>query len=115
LISSFSSPYQTVAHINEMLDLRNRGGIDSLLGLWQSLLRDCVNYSVIGDENELINTDFTSDIKRLSGRIKGSEAAASMADDIKNTLEDLRRNSHIQGALTSLTLKLKSHIGAAAN
>lgn len=109
------SPYQTVSHINEMLDLRNRGGIDSLLSLWQSLLRDCVNYSVIGDENELINTDFTSDIKRLSGRIKGSEAAASMADDIKNTLEDLRRNSHIQGALTSLTLKLKSHIGVAAN
>ena len=109
------APYQTVSHINEMLDLRNRGGIDSLLDLWQSLLRDCVNYSVIGDENALINADFKNDIKRLSGRIKGSEAAAGMADDIKNTLEDLRRNSHIQGALTSLTLRLKSHISAASN
>ena len=97
-----------------MLDLRDSGWIDSVLRLWQSMCRDCVNYSVIGDENDLINTDFTRDIKRLSARIKVSEAAASMADDIKNTLEDLRRNSHIQGALTSLTLKLKSHIGAAA-
>jgi DNA polymerase-3 subunit delta' len=109
------APHQTISHINEMLDLRNRGGVDSMLSLWQSLLRDCLNYSVIGNENNLINTDFTRDILRLSGRIQRSEAAAGMADDIKNTLEDLRRNSHIQGALTALTLKLKSHISASAN
>jgi hypothetical protein len=38
-----------------------------------------------------------------------------MTGDIKNTLEGLRRNVHIQGTVTALILKLKSHIAAAGN
>jgi hypothetical protein len=35
-----------------------------------------------------------------------------MAEDIKNTLADLRLNVHIQGALMALALKLKRNISA---
>lgn len=107
--------YATVAHINDMIDTRDRGGADTLLALWESLIRDCVNYSVLGDETKLINLDFVPDIKRFSNRIAGGQAASQMADGIKNTLEGLRRYVHIQGAVTALALKLKSHISAARN
>lgn len=105
--------YATLAHINDMVDTRDRGGADSLLTLWESLIRDCVNYSVLGDETTLVNLDFAPDIKRLSTRFAGSQAAGQMADEIKNTLEGLHRNVHIQGAVTALALKMKSQIGAA--
>jgi len=107
--------YATVAHINDMVDTRDRGGADTLLALWESLIRDCVNYSVLGDETKLINLDFVPDIKRFSNRIGGGQAASQMADEIKNTLEGLRRYVHIQGAVTALALKLKSHISAVRN
>lgn len=108
-------PYATVAHINDLVDSRNRSGADELLILWESLVRDCVNYSVLGEEEKLVNLDFSRDIKRFSIRFAGSQAASRMTDDIKNTLEGLRRNVHIQGALTALALKLKSHISVARN
>ncbi len=108
-------PYATVAHINDLVDSRNRSGADELLKLWESLVRDCVNYSVLGDEEKLVNLDFVGDIRRFSTRCAGGQAGSGMTDDIKNTLEGLRRNVHIQGALTALALKLKSHVRDARN
>ncbi len=114
--SLFDEPaYSTVAHINDLVDTRDRGGADELLELWESLVRDCVNYSILGDEEKLVNMDFTRDIKRFSARIAGGQGASEMTDDIKNTLEGLRRNVHIQGTVTALALKLKSHILSAGN
>ncbi len=114
--SLFDEPsYATVAHINDLVDTRDRGGADELLELWESLVRDCVNYSILGDEEKLVNLDFAGDIKRFSTRIAGGQAASEITDDIKNTLEGLRRNVHIQGTVTALVLKLKSHIAAAGN
>ena len=107
-------PYATIAHINDLVNARDRGGADELLKLWESLVRDCVNYSVLGEEDKLINLDFAGDIKRFSPRIAGGQAA-EMTDDLKNTLEGLRRNVHIQGTVTALVLKLKSHIAVAGN
>lgn len=108
-------PYATVAHIVDLLDARNRGGADQLLKLWESLIRDCANYSVLGDDDKLVNLDFAPDIKRFSSRIAGGQSGSRMTNDIKNTLESFRRNVHIQGAVTALALKLKSHIAAAGN
>lgn len=114
--SLFDDPaYATVARIIDLVDARNRSGADELIKLWESLLRDCVNYSVLGDDDKLVNPDFARDIKRISGRIQGSQAASRMSDDIKYTLEGLRRNVHIQGAVSALALKLKSHLAAAGN
>lgn len=107
--------YATASHINDMVNTRNRGAADDLLSLWQSLVRDCVHYAVLGDDDRLVNLDFIRDIKRISGRIPGGMAASRMSADIKNTLEGLRRNVHIQGAVTALALRLKSHLSAAAN
>jgi len=108
-------PYAAVAHINDLVDSRNRSEADELLILWQALVRDCLNYSVLGDAEKLVNLDFAGDIKRFSTRIAGGQAAARMTDDIKNALEGLRRYVHIQGTLTALALKLMSHISAARN
>ncbi|MGH8016364.1 MAG: hypothetical protein ACREBV_09250, partial [Candidatus Zixiibacteriota bacterium] len=114
--SLFDEPsYSTVSHINDLMSTRDRAAADNLLMLWEGLIRDCLNYSVLGDENCLVNLDFAKDIRRISTRISGGQAAARMTDEIKNTLEGLRRNVHIQGAVTALALKLKSHIAAAGN
>jgi len=114
--SLFDDPgYATVEHIVDLVSPRNRAAADELLNLWEGLIRDCLNYSKLGDENQLVNLDFSKDIKRLSNRFSGGQAASRMSDEIKNTLEGLRRNVHIQGAVTALALRLKSHLNAAGN
>lgn len=114
--SLFDEPsYSVASHINDLVNTRDRGAADDLLFLWQSLMRDCINYSIAGDENKLVNLDFIKEIKRFSGRIPSGQAAGTMTVEIKNTLEGLRRNVHIQAAITALAFKLKENIIATAN
>ncbi|MEW6412569.1 MAG: hypothetical protein AB1483_08870 [Candidatus Zixiibacteriota bacterium] len=102
----------TLAHMNDVLNLRDRGEAEELLRLWQLLIRDCAGMAVTSDEGEITNVDFAGDIGRLSGYFADSRLTVRMTEDIKNTLADLRLNVHIQGALMALALKLKRNISA---
>ena len=104
----------TLAHINEVLSLRDQSEIVELLRLWQLLIRDCSSYAVTLEENDITNIDFKPEIINLSRYFAGSTLGLSMIAEIKNTLADLRRNVHIQGALMALTLKIKNSIKMAS-
>ncbi len=103
----------TLAHMNDVLNLRDRGEAEELLRLWQLLVRDCAGMAVTGEEDDIVNVDFGSDVARLSKYFNDARLSARMVDDVKNTLADLRLNVHIQGALMALALRLKAHIRAA--
>lgn len=99
-----------LAYMNDLLNARDRSETLAMLQLWQGLVRDSANFAVTGDEAEILNIDFSADIKDLSSYFKSSELSLLMAETIKITLADLERNVHIQGALMALGLKLKAHI-----
>ena len=90
-----------VAHLTELVNLRDRGEAEELLRLWQSLISDCARFAVVGDENELTNLDFASELKKLSAAFSNQELAPNMVASIKNALSDLRLNVHISGDLTA--------------
>lgn len=102
-----------VAHLSELINPRDRGQAEQLLRLWQSLIRDCSRFAVLGDDNELTNIDFAADLRKLSTCFIDSRLAAEMSDQIKFSLADLALNVHILGSLTALVLKLKASIDAA--
>lgn len=104
---------ETLARMNDVLNFRDRGETEQMLRLWQLLIRDCSGLSVTGSEEEIVNIDFSSDIKKLSSYFANHSLAPLLAGEIKNTLADLRLNVHIQGALMALALRLKSNIKAA--
>ncbi|MEA3297307.1 MAG: hypothetical protein U9R56_05535 [candidate division Zixibacteria bacterium] len=103
-----------IAHMTDLVNLKDQGEVAELLRLWQSLIRDCARFAIVGDDDELTNIDFASELKKLSAAFSNPKLAPDMVASIKNTLADLRRNVHIPGALTALALKLKSSIGAAS-
>ncbi len=103
-----------LAHMDEVLNPRDRGEADELLRLWQLLIRDCAGFAVSADEGSITNTDFAADIKRLARYFSNPRLASEMVGNIKITLADLRRNVHTQGALMALALRLKSNIRAAS-
>ena len=102
-----------LAMMNDMLSFRDRGEAYEMLRLWQSLLRDCAGYTVLRDENDIINVDFQKEIIKLSDYFVKSGLVFSLLEEIKITLADLRLNVHIQGALMALMLRLEKHINAA--
>jgi DNA polymerase-3 subunit delta' len=110
---SDSSP-EVVSHIGDFLGPRDKGQAENLLTLWQSLVRDCANYAVSGDEKEVINIDFLSEIKKLAGYFAGHQLSFQMVDNIKITLADLQRNVHIHGALAALALRVKANMSGRA-
>lgn len=101
-----SSP-DTLGHLQDVLRLNDRSEAEELLRVWQALIRDCAYYAVSGDEEGIANIDFATDIKKLASRFSDPQTAPRMVAEIKNTLEDLRRNVHIPGSLMALTLRLK--------
>ncbi|MDH4157776.1 MAG: hypothetical protein OEW00_10925 [candidate division Zixibacteria bacterium] len=103
-------PPDTVAHMIDLLKAKDVGEAEELLRLWQSLLRDCAKYALTGDDSGMVNIDFAPELKRLSKGLWGPPATQLIVENIKNTLADLRRNVHIQGALVALALKIKSHL-----
>ena len=96
----------TVYLIMDQINDRDRGQAEDILTLWQSLVRDCAHYAVQGDEDQITNVDFVSDIINLSNTFQDSSIADRMKVEIKNTLDDFRYNVHIQTALIALALKL---------
>ncbi len=112
--SLFTEPKpEVVALITELIKDRDRGAAESLLGLWQSLIRDCAYYADTGDGDDLVNIDFAEELKRLARFFEKSRLAAAMTDNIKKALADLQVNVHIHISLVALVLKLRSHMPAA--
>ena len=101
-----SSP-EVISRITDFLNPRDRGQTEALLTLWQSLTRDCSDYAVSGSEDGIVNIDFRSEIIKLSGNFSDNRLSRQIANNIKITLADLRRNVHIHGALTALVLRIK--------
>ncbi len=106
----YQESYDLVSHMNEMMDMRNRSYAVELLNLWQSLIRDCAAFAIDGNEANLINIDFSVEIKKMSEYFSNPNKSLKLAEEIKITLADLRRNVHIQGALTAVALRLKSDL-----
>lgn len=105
----------TLSHMNDLLSLRDKSEILRLLLLWQLLIRDCANYSVTNNTDDIINIDFSTEIAKLAVYFQTAQLAAEMAEAIKITLADLERNVHIQGSLMALGLKLRSSIRSTQN
>ena len=108
------SSAETLAHMDELLSLRDKNEIAQLLRLWQLLIRDCAAFYVTGDENEITSLDFKADIIKLSTYFSSPQTTFEIIHNIKITLADLRRNVHIQGALMALVLKIKNNIKKAS-
>jgi len=104
---------ETLAHMNDLLNFRDRSETMELLRLWQLLIRDCNRFAITQNEDEIINMDFKKDIIDLSKNFTSADKSVDMISNIKNTLADLERNVHIQGALMALALKLKKNIKTA--
>ncbi len=104
-----SSP-EVVSHMADFLAPRDNGQAEKLLVLWQSLTRDCTNYAISGSDEEVINVDFLSEIRKLAGSFGGGELSFRMVENIKIALADLRRNVHIHGALAALALRVKANL-----
>jgi hypothetical protein len=100
------SPADTVYLITDQVNDRDRGQAEDILTLWQSLIRDCAHYAICGEDDQLTNVDFGSDIGEMSRVFQDSTVADRMTVEIKNTLDDFRYNVHIQTALVALALKL---------
>ncbi len=105
---------EVVSRIADFVGPRDRAQAESLLALWQSLVCDCSHYALSSNEDEIVNIDFLSDIKKLAGYFVGNQLPLRMADSIKIALADLQRNVHIHGALAALTLRVKSDISGRA-
>lgn len=101
-----------VGRLVDLMPRSDRGEAEELLQLWQSLTRDCANYAVNGDEEELTNIDFLPEIKACAPKFSNSDLAAAMLPVIKNALADLRLNVHIQVALIAVVLRLTRLIRA---
>jgi len=105
---------EVLSHIADFIGPRDKGQAESLLALWQSLIRYCASYAISGNEDEIINIDFRSEITKLADFFASSQFSQRMVDNIKITLADLQRNVHIHGALMALTLRIKSNISSQA-
>ncbi len=106
-------PPETLSLMNEILNLRDRGEAEELLRVWQLLIRDCAGVAISDDDEDIVNVDFKTDIRKLSRYFAQPTLAPKLVEDIKNTLADMRLNVHIQGALMALALRLKAHITSA--
>lgn len=102
----------TLSHMNELLPQNDRGAAESLLALWQSLVRDCTMFAATGDAQKINNVDFAQDIQRLSMPFAQPQISPHLVGEIKNTLADIGRNVHIQSALMAMVLRMKTGLPA---
>ncbi len=94
----------------EQLASRGRSDIEQSLLLWQSLIRDCADYAIRSQPDQLTNVDFADELMKLSRPFEASGLAESLLNAIKNTLADLYLNVHIHTALAALVLKMRAAI-----
>ena len=97
-----------IGRLTELMAEADRGQAEELVRLWSSLVRDCTALASTGSEDDLVNVDFASDIKRLSRHFAEPEVAVAMTTALKNTLADLRLNVHINPTLAALALRLQA-------
>ncbi len=102
-----------MSNMNELLAGNDRGEAESLLALWQSLVRDCTMFAATGDRDKIANVDFGADVQRLSMPFAQPQTAPHVVNNIKFTLADIGRNVHIQTALMAMVLRIKSGLPAA--
>ncbi|MDX9856214.1 MAG: hypothetical protein RBT76_00315 [candidate division Zixibacteria bacterium] len=94
----------------EQLASRGRSDIEQSLLLWQSLIRDCADFAIRSQPDQLTNVDFADELMKLSRPFEASGLAESLLIAIKNTLADLYLNVHIHTALAALVLKMRAAI-----
>jgi DNA polymerase-3 subunit delta' len=95
--------------INRVADLldKDKGGTEALLRLWQSLITDCSAKAYGASDDRLVNIDFSSEISACAHLFADPSVPDQLGRLIKFTLADLRRNVHIQNAITALVLRMK--------
>lgn len=95
--------------INRVADLleKDKGGTEALLRLWQSLISDCSAKAYGATDERLVNIDFSSEISACAHLFADPSVPDQLGRLIKFTLADLRRNVHIQNAITALVLRMK--------
>ncbi len=95
--------------INRVADLldKDKGGTEALLRLWQSLITDCSAKAYGASDDRLVNIDFSSEIAACAHLFADPSVPDQLGRLIKFTLADLRRNVHIQNAITALVLRMK--------
>lgn len=101
---------EVVGRMFDMLNFTDRGAAENLIALWQSLIRDCAYLANAADENELVNIDFTPEIRQMAPALSDPQVVQQMVETTKNTLADLPLNVHIQPALIAMALKLKADL-----
>lgn len=104
---------ETIGLITEMVSPTDRGEVEELLRLWQSLIRDAHYYAATGHQDGLSNVDLAAELKQFGAPLGDVRLTSDVIGLIKNALADLRRNVHIQTALAALALKLKAALAAA--
>ncbi|MEE8576244.1 MAG: hypothetical protein V3T31_03225 [candidate division Zixibacteria bacterium] len=104
------SKAEAVFLVTDLLNPRDRSAAEELLKTWQSFIRDMNDFAVSGSDDNIVNVDFVSDIKKLSGFFGSAATAEALIGSIQNTLADFRLNVHIQAALVALVLKIGSVI-----
>jgi len=96
-----------VSIVNELISPNDRGGLEIILGWWQSFLSDIILLKYAKGETVIINDDLKSELEKLGNRIDGVMGIKKMVEEIKQISEGLRRNIHIRPAVSSLALNLR--------
>jgi len=111
--SMFLDSGPTVAsHVVDLLAGNDRSQAEEMLRFWQSLIRDCAHYAATGEPEQIVNSDFRTDLIAFARQFENSEVVSVMTGEIKNTLADIRLNVHIPTAIVALVLRLREAIGA---
>jgi DNA polymerase-3 subunit delta' len=108
VVSSKSA--QAVALITDQFKARDTDEAESLLRLWQSLLRDSHYMAVTGSNENLTNIDLVPQLERTSRYLKDARTVSRLVGEIKNTLADFGRNVHIPTALAALSFRMAETI-----
>lgn len=101
---------KAISLITNQFKPRDKAQGESLLRLWQSLLRDSHYLAVTGDNSTLTNIDLIASVEKSSARLVNARTASKLIDQIKNTLADLERNAHIPTALAALSFQMAETI-----
>lgn len=109
LVTSADSA-RAVSLMTDHFKPRDKAQAESLLRLWQSLLRDSHYLAVTGDCSNLTNIDLKTCVKNSSARLTNAKTASKLIDQIKNTLADFERNVHIPTALAALSFQMAETI-----
>ncbi len=104
------SSVESIVHLIDLISSRDRGRVEQMLELWQSLLADCTYLAYHTDGTEVVNKDFEKELSRLSVPFRDGQLTAKVAGHIKFALADLSLNVHIHGLLAALALKIRSEI-----